>query len=190
MQHGSPRKVPSIREMLRLMWEAAKVPTLWFFTFCGFLWVLCVHSLNAFTPLIIANMLAGTAAAGSTSTGGSSALNKRNAMLLSALPYALAAIGMTLTSWHSDRLRERTLHIGLTAMAGSIFWLCFGPMYHVSFAAGFVSLSLTLCLAYSQMGVMYARVAGELVSVWGVVCLVVHVSGGSRAGVWLVQTAS
>lgn len=124
--------------------------------------VLCVHSLNAFMPIIIKNMLAGTAAAGSTSTGGNSALNTRNAMLLSAIPYTMAAIAMSVTAWHSDRVRERTLHIGVTAMMGSVFWLCFGPMYKRSLAAGFVSLVFTLALAYAQMGVMYARVTGAL----------------------------
>jgi len=124
--------------------------------------VLCVHSLNAFMPIIIKNMLAGTAAAGSTSTGGNSALNTRNAMLLSAIPYTMAAIAMSVTAWHSDRVRERTLHIGVTAMVGSVFWLCFGPMYNRSLAAGFVSLVFTLALAYAQMGVMYARVTGVL----------------------------
>ena len=120
-----------------------------------------MHSLNAFLPIIIKNMLAGTAAQGSTSTGGNSAVNTRNAMLLSAIPYAMAAVAMTLTTWHSDRVGERTLHIGMTAMVGSVFWLCFGPMYHQSFTAGFVSLVITLALAYAQMGVMYARVTGE-----------------------------
>lgn len=123
--------------------------------------MLCVHSLNAFMPIIIKNMLGGTAAAGSTSSGGSSATNTRNAILLSAIPYAMAAAAMTLTTWHSDRVRERTLHVGVTAMIGSVFWLCFGPMYHLSFAAGFVSLVLSMAFAYAQVGVMYARVSGE-----------------------------
>lgn len=126
--------------------------------------VLCVHSLNAFLPIIIKNMLAGTAATGSTSTGGNSALNTRNAMLLSAIPYATAAACMSITAWHSDRVHERSLHIGLTAVAGAIFWLCFGPMYQLSFAAGFVSVVLALGLAYAQVGVMYARVSGTCVS--------------------------
>jgi hypothetical protein len=45
-------------------------------------------------------------------------------------------------------------------MAGGIIWLCFGPMYQLSFAAGFVSLVLALAFAYAQVGVMYARVSG------------------------------
>lgn len=127
--------------------------------------VLCVHSLNAFLPIVIKNMLAGTAATGSTSTGGNSALNTRNAMLLSAIPYATAAVCMSITTWHSDRVHERSLHIGLTAIMGAIAWLCFGPMYHRSFAAGFVSVVLALGLAYAQVGVMYARVSGTCVCV-------------------------
>lgn len=147
--------------MLALMYDAARRPMLWFFTLAGFLWVLCVHSLNAFMPLIIKNMLAGTAAVASTSTGGNSAINTRNATLLTAIPYVTAAAAMALLAWHSQRVNERTLHIGVTAMAGAAFWLCFGPMYNASFVAGFVSLVLTVGLAYCQMGVMYARVAGE-----------------------------
>jgi hypothetical protein len=124
-----------------------------------------VHSLNAFMPIIIKNMLAGTASVGSTSTGGSSALNTRNAMLLSAIPYAMAAVVMSLTAWHSDRVKERTLHIGVTALIGAVFWLCFGPMYHLSFAAGFVSLVFAMMFAYAQVGIMYAKVTGECLKV-------------------------
>lgn len=127
--------------------------------------MLCVHSLNASLPIIIKNMLAGTAATGSTSTGGNSALNTRNAMLLSAIPYATVAVCMSITAWHSDRVHERSLHIGLTAITGAIVWLCFGPMYHLSFAAVLVSVVLALGLAYAQVGVMYARVSGY-VCVW------------------------
>jgi hypothetical protein len=112
-------------------------------------------------PIIIKNMLAGTAAVGSTSTGGNSAINTRNAMLLSAIPYAMAALAMSVTAWHSDRVGERTLHIGITAIIGSVFWLSFGAMYHLSFAAGFVSLVMAMMFAYAQVGVMYARVSGE-----------------------------
>lgn len=123
--------------------------------------MLCIHSLNAFMPLIIKNMLAGTAAVGSTSTGGNSAINTRNAMLLSAIPYAMAALTMSVTAWHSERVGERALHIGITAIIASVFWLSFGPMYHLSFAAGFVSLVMAMMFAYAQVGVMYARVSGK-----------------------------
>jgi hypothetical protein len=144
-----------------------------------------VHSLNAFLPIIIKNMLAGTAAVGSTSTGGNSAVNTRNAMLLSSIPYAMAAVAMSITAWHSDRVRERSLHIGLTAIAGGVIWLCFGPMYQLSFAAGFASLVLALALAYAQMGVMYARVSGEQqqflsASVHAQQCVCLSVSAVSR----------
>jgi MFS family permease len=61
--------------------------------------------------------------------------------LLSALPWAAAAVGMILNSWHSDRTGERYWHVGLAAIAsGSCLALALIPQ------SGLVAMGW-LCLA-------------------------------------------
>lgn len=113
--------------------------------------------------IIIKNMLMGTALTNSTSSGGKSASNTLHATLLSAIPYFLGALGMVVLAWTSQRFQERTLHVAIPSIIGGIVLTLFQPLYMASFAAGFASISITIALAYSCQGVMYAKMTGATV---------------------------
>ena len=40
--------------------------------------------------------------------------------LVTAIPYAIASIAMVLWAWHSDRTRERALHVAIPALVGAV----------------------------------------------------------------------
>lgn len=149
-------------QMGMLTWQALKMPMLWFFAIAGFLWVLCVFSLNSWIAIIIKNMLAGTALQNSTSTGGASAANTLHATLLSAVPYCGAAAAMAAMAWSSHRFNERDFHVGLPWMFGGVCLALFAPLYRASFAAGFAVITIALTCAYSSQSVMFARVTASL----------------------------
>ncbi|KAI8465365.1 MAG: major facilitator superfamily domain-containing protein [Monoraphidium minutum] len=166
--HGSKEEAeaasrkPAWREMATLAWEAARMPMLWYFAIAGFLWVLCVFSLNSWIAIIIKNMLAGTALQNSTSTGGASSVNTLHATLLSAIPYCGAALAMWLAAWSSHRCQERCLHAGVPWLFGGLLLAFFAPLYQRSFGAGFAVIVIALTCAYSSQSVVFARVTESL----------------------------
>lgn len=111
--------------------------------------------------IIIKNMLAGTALANSTSSGGSSSVNTLHATLLSAIPYLCAAVAMWLLAWSSARFKERTLHVALPLIFGGVVLSLFAPLYTASFVAGFAVIAIAIASAYCTQSVMYAKVTGE-----------------------------
>lgn len=111
--------------------------------------------------IIIKNMLAGTALANSTSSGGTSSVNTLHATLLSAVPYLCAAVAMWLLAWSSARCKERTLHVALPSIFGGVVLSLFAPLYIASSIAGFAVIAIAIASAYSTQSVMYAKVTGE-----------------------------
>jgi hypothetical protein len=122
--------------------------------------VLCVFSLNSWIAIIIKNMLAGTALANTTSSGGASSVNTLHATLYSAIPYGAAAVAMWTVAWSSARFKEKDLHTGVPWMFGGVCLALFAPLYRASFAAGFAVIVLALTSAYSSQSVIFARVTG------------------------------
>jgi hypothetical protein len=106
--------------------------------------VLGIFSLNAWMPIIIKNMLAGTALQDSSSSGGSSESNTLHDTLLATIPYFCAAIGMWLNTWSAVRLGERTLHVGVPCIFGGVLLALFEPLYRAAFAAGFAVLAIAI----------------------------------------------
>eukprot|EP00878_Enallax_costatus_P014248 GHUV01014903.1.p1 GENE.GHUV01014903.1~~GHUV01014903.1.p1 ORF type:complete len:424 (+),score=46.11 GHUV01014903.1:395-1666(+) len=172
------------KDFLSLTWDACRRPMLWFYSLAGFLWVLCVWSLNSWMAIIIKNMLAGTALANSTSSGGNSQVNTLHATLYSAIPYFFAAIAMWVSAWSSHRFQERTLHIGIPAVFGGIVLSLFAPLYTASFVAGFAVISIAITSAYATQSVMYAKVTDALdTRVAGVGLSIFNATGASIGGV-------
>ncbi|KAF8068182.1 abaQ [Scenedesmus sp. PABB004] len=177
-------------QLAGLIADACRKPLIWFFSLTGFLWVLCVFSLNSWMAIIIKNMLAGTALTGSTSSGGSSAVNTLHATLLSAIPYFCAGLAMVANAWSANRLRERTLHVALPCIFGGVVLACFEPLYRAAFVAGFVVIVIAISSAYSGQSVMFARVADlldtEHAGVGLAIFNAVGAAGGGFAGPWIV----
>jgi hypothetical protein len=136
--------------------------------------VLAAFALNSWLPLIIKNMLAGTALANSSSgSSGSSSLNHshsttRQATLLAAIPYVCATAANLAVAWHADRVNERALHTGVPFVLGGVMLAAFSALTKLSFTAGFAGLVVAMACAYGGQSTLLASVAGgrlrELVS--------------------------
>jgi hypothetical protein len=125
--------------------------------------------------IIINNMLSGTALINSSSSGAAPAAAAKaaaaakhasaqstRAILLSGIPAFCASIAMMLTAWHADRVNEKNWHVAVPYLIGGVALTLFTPMYKASFIAGFVTLVVALTFANAAMGVINARVVGEL----------------------------
>jgi hypothetical protein len=121
--------------------------------------VLAAFALNSWLPLIIQNMLAGTALA-NTSSGAGSHSHTREATLLAAIPYVCATAANLAVAWHADRVNERALHTGVPFVLGGVVLACFSVLTRASFAAGFAGLVVAMACAYGGQSTLLASVAG------------------------------
>jgi len=83
-------------------------------------------------------------------SGGSDA----SVALLSAIPYAVAAVGMVIIGRNSDRTGERRWHIALTAIAGGVSFAATGLVHGV--VPSLVTLSLAMLGLASMLGPFWA----------------------------------
>jgi MFS family permease len=74
--------------------------------------------------------------------------------LLSAIPFGIAAISMTLVARHSDRTRERRMHIAAAALVGA-FGLAFSAYYAGSTALALAGLSFAAAGMLSATAVFW-----------------------------------
>jgi MFS family permease len=127
--------------------------------------VLAAFALNSWLPIIIKNMLAGTALANSSSGSSSSSNRTQEATLLAAIPYVCATVANLAVAWHADRVNERLLHTGVPYVLGGVVLACFSVLTRVSFAAGFAGLVVTMACAYGGQSPLLASVAGEVTAI-------------------------
>lgn len=73
---------------------------------------------------------------------------------LSAIPYAVAAVGMVVVGWNSDRRGERRWHIALTAMLGGASFAATGFVHGV--VPSIATLSLAMLGLASMLGPFWA----------------------------------
>lgn len=168
--HGTPEKAEEARSPPRwsqftgLIKDAVKNLSLWFFVLVGILWGLGFFSLYTWLPVVVQNMLSGTALVNSTSSGlrpGSSGQTPTKAILLTGIPSLTAAFAMVAVAWHSDRVNEKALHVAVPYLLGGLFLLCYTPMAS-TFAGGFVNLVIAMTAANAATGVISSRVVGEV----------------------------
>lgn len=74
--------------------------------------------------------------------------------LLSAIPYVAAAITMVIVGWHSDRTKERRLHVSVAAFVGSIAMVA--AAYSHSLTVTILALSVALMGVWSCYGPFWA----------------------------------
>lgn len=168
--HGCPEKAEEARHPPRwgmlfgYVKDAFRNAMMWFFVVVGILWGLGFFSLYTWLPVVVQNMLSGTALANSTSSGlqpGSDGKAPTRAILLTGIPSLTAAVVMVLVAWHSDRVNEKSLHVAVPYLLGGLFLLCYTPMASLSFAAGFVGLVIAMTAANAATGVISSRVVGK-----------------------------
>jgi len=94
--------------------------------------------------------------------------------LLSAIPYAVAAVGMVIIGWNSDRTGERRWHIALTAIVGGVSFAATGLVHGV--VPSLVALSLAMLGLASMLGPFWAFATSFLTGI------------GAAAGIALVNS--
>ncbi|GBF93030.1 hypothetical protein Rsub_05641 [Raphidocelis subcapitata] len=149
---------PSLRKMWATLVATVRQPVAWALTAAGVLWVMCSFSLGAWVPILISNLLNGTALSSATAVGGGKAKSVQ-ATLLSTVPFVTATFAVLANAWHSDRTRERTAHIAVPNLVGGVLLACFGAVARRSVAGGFAIITLSLACAFATQSVFVARAA-------------------------------
>jgi ACS family tartrate transporter-like MFS transporter len=103
-----------------------------------------------------------------------SGASDRTVSLLSAVPYAVAAVGMVIIGRNSDRTGERRWHIALTAIAGGASFAATGLVHGV--VPSLVTLSLAMLGLASMLGPFWAFATSFLTGI------------GAAAGIALVNS--
>ena len=94
--------------------------------------------------------------------------------LLSAIPYAVAAVGMVIIGWNSDRTGERRWHIALMAITGGVSFAATGFVHGL--VPSLVTLSLAILGLASMLGPFWAFATSFLSGI------------GAAAGIALVNS--
>ena len=94
--------------------------------------------------------------------------------LLSAVPYAAAAVGMVIIGWNSDRTGERRWHIALTAVTGGAAFAATGFVHGIG--PSIATLSLAMLGLASMLGPFWAFATSFLTGI------------GAAAGIALVNS--
>ena len=94
--------------------------------------------------------------------------------LLSAIPYAVAAVGMVIIGWNSDRTGERRWHIALTAVGGGAAFAAAGLVHGL--LPSMIMLSLAMLGLASMLGPFWAFATSFLSGI------------GAAAGIALVNS--
>jgi hypothetical protein len=127
-------------------------------------------SFHPWTTIIINNMLHGTALNHGSSSGSAGPRGGPpsgheglpiKAILLSSVPAVTGSIAAVICAWHSDRTKEKHLHVALPWMLSGVLLGIFGPMVAISFIAGFVTLVMAKTLSAASGGVMSSLLVGE-----------------------------
>ncbi|KAI8472711.1 MAG: major facilitator superfamily domain-containing protein [Monoraphidium minutum] len=155
---GAARGRPGLRQSWSMLLDALRRPLLWAFIAVGLLWVVAAFTLTSWLPLMVANLLSGTALA-SASVSAGAGRGSVHAALLSAVPYAAAMLATIAVAAHADWRGERTAHVGVPYVLGAAALACFGPAARASTAAGFAVLTLAMAALYGGQSTMCARVA-------------------------------
>jgi MFS transporter, ACS family, tartrate transporter len=100
--------------------------------------------------------------------------NNVTVALLSAIPYAVAAVGMVVIGRNSDRTGERRWHIALTAIVGGLSFATTGLVHGV--VPSLVTLSLAMLGLASMLGPFWALATSFLTGI------------GAAAGIALVNS--
>ncbi|HUK34204.1 MAG TPA: MFS transporter [Vicinamibacterales bacterium] len=100
--------------------------------------------------------------------------------LLSAIPYAAAAIGMVVVGWNSDRTGERRWHIALAAMTGGAGFAATGFVHGV--VPSIAALSLAMFGLASMLGPFWAFATSFLSGIGAAAAIALVNSVGNVGG--------
>lgn len=113
----------------------------------------------AYTPIIISNLLAGTALSNNSTVAASKGSNDLRPVALAIVPYTLAAVCSYLVAHSAQRRDEQFWHVSCCLLAAGIILALFPPLAKAAVAAGFLSLSVSLAIGASANGPATALVS-------------------------------
>ncbi|KAF8067241.1 ttuB [Scenedesmus sp. PABB004] len=127
------------RSPLPLLRMVAVNPLLLLMSLVGFLFSVAAYTYIFWSPIIISNLLAGTAVGLATTAAAHSALDVKP-VLLTAVPYAVAGATAWAVAAHSERRNELILHTTAAFLMGGACLAAFPALAGAQVAAGFVAL--------------------------------------------------
>jgi len=112
----------------------------------------------AYTPIIINNMLRGTAF-GNATVQAAKGVQDLRPIGLTVVPYSLAAVLAYIVATSSQRRNELFYHVASCSTIAGVLLLLFTPIARASLAAGFIVLSLSLAFCFGGNGPGMALIA-------------------------------
>lgn len=132
---------------------------IWLSAFCGMLTSVASHTYLAYTPIIINNLLNGTALSNKSTVAAAKGNKSLLPVALAMVPYTLAVVTSYLVAHSAQRRDEHFWHVSLCLLVGGIILALFPPLAKAAIAAGFLSLSVSLAIGAAANGPAMALVA-------------------------------
>jgi hypothetical protein len=132
---------------------------LWLAGLCGALTSVASHTYLAYTPIIVNNLLTGTALSNSASVAAAPGSHDLRPIALTVVPYALAVVTSYLVAHNAQRRDEQFWHVAGALLAAGVVLALFSPLTKAALPAGFASLSLSLAFGAAANGPAMALVA-------------------------------
>ncbi|GBF99705.1 MFS transporter [Raphidocelis subcapitata] len=132
---------------------------LWGAFLCGALSSIASHTYMTYTPILISNLLSGTALTSHVSVAAAAGTSSLLPVALAVVPYSLASAAAYAVAASAQRRNEHFFHVSISlALSGTMLAL-FAPLARASVAGGFVALSLSLAMGAAANGPATALVS-------------------------------
>lgn len=136
--------------VLKLLWTAVRNPYLLYMCALGVLLASASNTYVFFLPMIINALITGRSTPMPGGAGKST--SKLLPVILTCIPYTLAAVSCWGIAHSSQKRKELYFHTALPAIVGGVFFVLFPFLSRVSMAAGFASLVLVAVTAACSIG--------------------------------------
>jgi ACS family tartrate transporter-like MFS transporter len=149
-----PDKSPaaSTRGALKLLGAALRNRYLWVVWFAGIFMSAAVATFVTFTPIVLENLLAGTAFSAHVTVQARKGSRDLRPVGLAAVPFALSTLLSYLVALSSERFNELFWHIIACLSFGGVAMTLFMPLAQANVAAGFAAMTLSLAVAFASSG--------------------------------------
>jgi hypothetical protein len=139
------------RTMLSMLRTALFNKYMWPIFVAGLLMSIASAVFTLFTPIIIKNLLSGTAFSNATVQAAKGSKDLRP-IALSIVPFATAFVLSYLVAHSSQRRNEQFIHNFICLLIAGVAMALFTPLAQASVAAGFIALSLSLAISFAAIG--------------------------------------
>jgi hypothetical protein len=151
-RHHSPGPIGNdLPGALALIKKVVKNPYYYLIFPTGFMIAMSASVYIAYTPIIISNLLRGTALGNATVAAAKGARDLRP-VGLSVIPFFLAAVFSYLLAASSQKRDELFYHISGMLVPAGVLMALFSPLARWSVAAGFAALTLSLAMSFATNG--------------------------------------